>query len=368
MKHLGRGLSIFIVFIVALVFAFAGQAQAQLPSCGSFGTENDIWQVASGLLAVKALGTTTRNISGCLGQVQTEIWIEGVRGGAGTARGNYAATVEITRYVANYGLANSISRHWWIWTIPGSWEFLGERHDQTNVVPSGPTVEEGGGGEPDCGNGISWTDPACDCGTHPQYSFCGSPILLDTAGDGFQLTSVDRGVLFDLDCVGTPKKVAWTKPDSDDAWLALDRNGNGKIDDGCELFGNNTPAYANQTEPKAENGFTALRFLENPDYGVSHPDRLIDQRDAPFARLLLWRDANHNGISEPEELTPISRTDLLAIATEYKRTPRKDRHGNLYLLKGKSYWSGPNGAVETRPVYDVWLRTEDNTPAGTSPE
>ncbi len=361
MKHRVLSLSIFILALV-----FARPAHAQIPSCGSFVTENDIWQVAQGLLAVKALGTTTRNVSGCLAQVQTEIWIEGVRGGAGMARGNYAASVEITRYVANYGLASSISRHWWIWTIPGSWEFLGEKHAQTNVAPSGPTG--GGGGEPDCGNGISWTDPACDCGTHPEYSFCGSPIVLDTAGDGIQLTSVDRGVLFDLDCVGTVKRVAWTRPDSDDAWLALDRNGNGKIDNGCELFGNHTPAYANQTDLNAENGFMALRFLENPDYGASQPDGLIDGRDAPFARLLLWRDLNHNGISEPDELTPASQTDLLGISTEYKRTPRKDRHGNLYLLKAKSYWSGPNGAVETRPAYDVWLRTEETATAGTSPE
>jgi hypothetical protein len=362
MKHLVRGVSIFVLALV-----IAGQANAQIPSCGGFATENDIWQVAHGVLAVKALGTTTRNVSGCLGQVQTEIWIEGVMGGAGTARGNYAASVEITRYVSHYGLANSISKHWWIWAIPESWTFLGLKHGQTNVEPVGPTGG-GGGGEPDCGNGVSWSDAACDCGTHPEYSFCGSPVLLDTAGDGFQLTSVDRGVLFDLDCVGTLKKIAWTKPDSDDAWLALDRNGNGKIDNGCELFGNHTPAYANQTDLKAENGFVALRFLENPDYGVSHADGIIDRRDAPFAKLLLWRDTNHNGISEPDELTPVSQTDLLGISTAYKRTPRKDRHGNLYLLKAKSYWSGPNGAVETRPAYDVWLRTEENVPAGTSPE
>ena len=78
MKHLGRGLSVFVV-----VLLFASQARAQIPSCGGFVTENDIWQVAPGLLAVKAIGTTTRNVSGCLAQVQTEIWIEGVRGGAG---------------------------------------------------------------------------------------------------------------------------------------------------------------------------------------------------------------------------------------------------------------------------------------------
>jgi hypothetical protein len=192
-------------------------------------------------------------------------------------------------------------------------------------------------------------------------------VLIDTAGDGYALTSVDRGVIFDLDCSGIPKRVAWTRPDSDDAWLAMDRNGNGKIDDGCELFGNHTPAYADRRDPASENGFVALRLLEGPSYGPSHADGIIDARDAAFGRLLLWRDANHNGISEPEELTPVSQTDLIGIGTDYKRTRREDRHGNAFLLRGKSYWAGPNGTIETRPVYDVWLRTEATDP-GTSPE
>jgi hypothetical protein len=362
MKHRVLGLLTFVMAVSVAV-----DAGAQIPSCGGFNTDNDIWQIALGELAVRAIGTTTRNVSGCLAQVQAEIWVEGVWGRAGVARGDYAASADITRYMPNFGLANSISKHWWIWTFPERWEYLGEKHAQTNVMPSGP-IAGGGGGEPECGTAVSWTESACDCGMHPDYSFCGSPVLIDTAGDGYQLTSMERGVLFDLDCDGTVKKVAWTRPDSDDAWLALDRNGNGRIDDGCELFGNHTPAYANQHDPKAENGFMALRFLEGPDYGTSHADGIIDRRDALFAKLLLWRDINHNGISEPDELIPLSQTDLLGISTEYKRTPRKDRHGNLYLLKAKSYWAGRHGKVEIRPVYDVWLRTEDNAPEGTSPD
>ena len=70
------------------------------------------------------------------------------------------------------------------------------------------------------------------------------PIIVDTANDGYHLTSVEDGVRFDLDADGTPELVAWTRPGSDDAFLAIDRNGNGRIDDGTELFGNHTPVYA----------------------------------------------------------------------------------------------------------------------------
>ena len=74
--------------------------------------------------------------------------------------------------------------------------------------------------------------------------FLGSPIIVDTARDGYRLTSVANGVYFDVNADGTPERTAWTRRDSDDAFLAMDRNGNGRIDDGTELFGNYTPAYA----------------------------------------------------------------------------------------------------------------------------
>ncbi len=238
-------------------------------------------------------------------------------------------------------------RHYASATIPsltnGGWWPTGNTVSYAKVVPPSSS------GDPalDCLrlDGV-WRDTWCDF--KPS-----SPIIVDTDRDGYALTSVADGVWVDLDADSVPERVAWTARDSDDAFLAMDRNGNGKIDDGSELFGNHTPAYPTGEVVTTANGFEALKFLESPAYGNSRTDRLIDAADAPYARLLLWRDANHNGISEPDELQPASEAGMVGIATDYKQKKRVDRYGNQFRQRGTIFWSDGHAFV-----YDVWLQSE----------
>jgi hypothetical protein len=189
------------------------------------------------------------------------------------------------------------------------------------------------------------------CESHPNNPCCpGSPIILDLDGNGFTFTDRADGVTFDLHANGLPRKLAWTAAGSDDAWLVLDRNENGIIDDGSEMFGN----FTEQPQSSAPNGFVALGVFDEPEAGGNN-DRIIDVNDGIFARLRLWQDRNHNGISEPAELLSLPEGGVRALSLDYSTSNRTDEYGNNFRY-GANVQS-EKGARVGPLMYDVFLTT-----------
>jgi hypothetical protein len=169
----------------------------------------------------------------------------------------------------------------------------------------------------------------------------GSPLVLDLDGDGVHLGSLEDGVPFDLLGTGAPVRTAW--PRAGDALLAIDWDHDGAIDGARELFGNATFGQ------RYGDGFRALAELDANDDGQ------IDARDPAWRELVAWRDADHDGKSQPGELASMAEAGVRAIrVTAGRRTgPGSfDEHGNDVSLVGEFVRAGGG----TGEVVDAFLR------------
>jgi hypothetical protein len=203
--------------------------------------------------------------------------------------------------------------------------------------------------------GCGGADPGGDSGGYNEDLPCfpgidvncySSPVIINLEKGDYRLTGSNAPVIFDIEGDGHPHPMGWTAAGANEAFVWLDRNHNGKVTSGAELFGNFTPLQNGQL---AKNGFEALREFDTNGDGV------IDERDPIWSRLMLWLDLNHNGISEPNEILPIAGSGVTSIDLHDHWSGRRDTSGNLFKYESLVSITDSSGHTVQRPVYDIFF-------------
>lgn len=262
-------------------------------------------------------------------------------------------------YAGAYDNTTDVIMRWcaamaYVWAVfctgpTGAYHYISIDHRCLNCPYSDDQDQDGyisiSAGGDDCNDSDFLTHPdaapSCNsfytdanCNGILDYQECySSPVVIDLENDGIALTGKDGGVAFDLNADGIKEQLSWTTVGADDAWLCLDRNGNGTIDDGQELFGN----YTLQPDPPMDsdpNGFLALAVFDLPANG-GNGNGVIDGGDSIYRDLLLWRDSNHNGASERDELRMLSSYGIKEISLDYKLSRKTDQYGNHFRYRSK---------------------------------
>lgn len=166
----------------------------------------------------------------------------------------------------------------------------------------------------------------------------GSPLIVDLDNSGIKLSKPLSGVNFDILGNGGTELISWPVKEAN-AFLALDVDGNGRIETVDELFGNNTGrGYAN--------GFEALAKYD------LNGDHRIDQQDPVFTKLKLWFDRNFNGVGELSELRSLDQGGIRDIDLNYEQMEETDIYGNKTMQRSIVHLV----TGELRRIVDVWFR------------
>lgn len=149
------------------------------------------------------------------------------------------------------------------------------------------------------------------------------PLVLDLDGDGIETLGINATthVVFDTDGDGLKTGTGWIS--ADDGLLVFDRNANGTIDNGGELFGDQTLVNG----VKASDGFSALAGED------TNADGKFDATDTNFTNVRVWQDANADGISQSSELHTLSELGITSINLTSTST-NITTNGNIQIAAG----------------------------------
>lgn len=193
----------------------------------------------------------------------------------------------------------------------------------------------------------------------PPVNNGSSPIIINLDGDSFRsevdglLSSPDDPVTFDITADAAPELIAWTLRESNVGFLALDRNGNGSIDNGAELFGNHTSMA--DGAPAQSSGYAALGSYDEVQAGGNHDGR-IGPADAIWPRLRIWVDRDHDGISQPSELLTMWQAKILEFGTGFVTRREQDEFGNFFRYESFAVMIDGQGRRRIVPTWDVFFR------------
>jgi hypothetical protein len=171
-----------------------------------------------------------------------------------------------------------------------------------------------------------------------------TPIVLDLNGDGIQTLSFNAGVKFDILANGNAIQTGWVG--QQDGLLVSDKNRDGLINDGTELFGSSTVLANGQN---AVDGYQALAQFD------SNSDGVVNKQDLDFGKLSVWVDGNSDGFTGHGELKSLTEAGIkqISLSTE---TVRDSNEGNLIGLS--SIYQTSDG--QHRSAADVWFVVDKN--------
>jgi trimeric autotransporter adhesin len=185
----------------------------------------------------------------------------------------------------------------------------------------------------------------------PAFAWGGcSPIVIDLAQDGIELGKPGVGVYFDVNADGVTDHVQWVKAGGDEGFLALDRSGNGLVDNGAELFGVGTPLVLDGRN--APNGFVGLAQYDTRELG-GNDDGWITEADAIWPQLRIWLDTNADGVSTSDEMRTLKSFGLTALETIPRIRKRVDEAGNVLPYWA---WALQRGRAGRAAMVDVFFR------------